>query len=205
MKATSADFATRASLLHRLRVGHEEDAWREFYDLYWRPVYGYARRYGLGRQDAEDVVQDVMVAAVRALPGFEYQPDRGRFRGWMATLARRKVIDRLRRRAARVPEAACREEAGDWDGVPDPSSETVDAHWEREWALGLLSLAMERVAHGMDSRRWEAFRRYVLEEEAPAAVAADCGLSVDALYVLKHRVVDRIREEASRLRAENWG
>jgi RNA polymerase sigma-70 factor (ECF subfamily) len=205
MKSTSAEFATRASLLERLRGEREEDAWQEFYDLYWRPVYGYARRYGLGSEDAEDVVQDVMVAAARAMPAFAYHPDRGRFRGWMGTLARRKVIDRLRRRAARVPAAACHDMPGDADDVADPRTENTDERWEREWALGLLSLAMERVANGMPPGRWEAFRRYVLEEETPASVAADCGLSVDALYVLKHRVVVRIREEASRLRADGWG
>lgn len=204
-QSTSTAVPTRASLLDRLRVGSADDDWREFYALYWRPVYGYARRFGLSCQEAEDVVQEVMAAAVRAMPTFEYRRRQGSFRGWMGTLVRHKVIDRMRRRRARVPDAASQDRETPWEDVPDSRQDAHGDRWEREWEQALLSLAMERASADLAPDRWEAFRRMALEEESPASVARDCGLSVNALYVLKHRILEQIRAEADRLRAEEWG
>ena len=74
---------TRASLLDRLDGDVREQDWEEFYEMYWRVIYGYGRGWGLSPDDAEDLVQEVMVTVLRRLPAFEYDRSRGRFLSWI--------------------------------------------------------------------------------------------------------------------------
>jgi RNA polymerase sigma-70 factor (ECF subfamily) len=43
---------------------------------------------------------------------------------------------------------------------------------------------------------WRAFRRVVLEGAPPTAVAAELGTSVNAVFIAKSRVLQRLRQEA---------
>ena len=54
---------------------------------------------------------------------------------------------------------------------------------------------MELVRHEFEARTWEAFWRVVVEGQAPAAVAVALGMSPNAVYVAKSKVLRRFREE----------
>jgi RNA polymerase sigma-70 factor (ECF subfamily) len=43
---------------------------------------------------------------------------------------------------------------------------------------------------------WQAFRRYVLDEEESSKVAADLEMTVNAVQIAKSRVLKRLRELA---------
>ena len=58
---------TSESLVVRLTAGIDDDAWEEFYRLYWRAVYGYALRFSSERSAAEDIVQEVFVKIMSEL------------------------------------------------------------------------------------------------------------------------------------------
>src|SRR5438552_1369435 len=79
---------TRASLLVRLRDGHDREAWRQFVDLYAPLVYGFARRRGLQDADAADLMQDVLRAVSGAAGRLDYDPAKGTFRSWLFTVTR---------------------------------------------------------------------------------------------------------------------
>ena len=70
-------------------------------DAYGPLILGLARRLLPPGSDVEDVVQDVVVELWRTADRFD--PTRGSDRGYVATVTRRRVIDR-RRRAERRPE-----------------------------------------------------------------------------------------------------
>ena len=60
---------TRRSLLSRLRDLSDSDSWRTFFDTYWRLIYNVARKSGLSDGDAQDVVQETVIAVARKMPG----------------------------------------------------------------------------------------------------------------------------------------
>ena len=88
---------TRATLLERLRDGADALAWDEFFARYWPTIYGFARHRGCSLHTAEEVVQDVMLKVFQQRDIFHYDPSRGRFRDWLATVVRNQVFERRRR------------------------------------------------------------------------------------------------------------
>lgn len=85
-----------------------------FYERYADSLYAFiAHRLAGAREDVEDIWQESLVAALRALPG--YQGNSHLFT-WLCGIARRKVIDHLRQPGqmdlALTEEADC--EASEW-------------------------------------------------------------------------------------------
>src|SRR3954447_11639453 len=91
---------THPSLLVRLRDPRDHDAWATFVRLYAPLVYGFARRKGLQDADAADLTQEVLRGVHGSAARLDYEPPRGSFRGWLFTIAYRKLHD-LRARQAR--------------------------------------------------------------------------------------------------------
>jgi RNA polymerase sigma-70 factor (ECF subfamily) len=111
------------------------EALRAAYDRYGRLVYRIARACLAVPADAEDVTQATFVSAWQARDTFD--ADRGTLGGWLAAIARRRTIDRLRslERQRRLDDAAARV-----DLTTRPSAEgTVDEVVARMTVLDELS------------------------------------------------------------------
>src|SRR5579859_5779081 len=89
---------TRATLLQRLKDWQDQSSWEEFFNTYWKLIYGVAVKGGLTRQESEDVVQETMMAVAKHMPGFKYDPALGSFKGWLLNLTRWRITDQLRKR-----------------------------------------------------------------------------------------------------------
>src|SRR6185436_20130176 len=88
---------TRQSLLERLRRWDDQCSWQEFFDSYWGLIYGVARKAGLNDADAQDVVQETIIATARKMPEFRYDPSVGTFKAWLMRLTRWRIADHFRR------------------------------------------------------------------------------------------------------------
>jgi len=95
--------ATRQSLLSRLKDWEDHESWRDFFDTYWRLIYGLALRSGLTTTEAEDVVQETLLAVAKEMPDFKYDPARGSFKGWLLEITRRRIANQVRRRGETSP------------------------------------------------------------------------------------------------------
>lgn len=79
------------AMLQRRELGAIE----ELYDRHHRLALALAYRVVGDRESAEDVVQETFLAAWRQAS--TYQPERGRARAWLLSIARHRAIDRIRR------------------------------------------------------------------------------------------------------------
>jgi len=78
------------------RVGeHDREAFEILYGRYVRPVFSLALRRLGDRGHAEDAVQEAFAAIWRSAS--TYRPERGAAGGWLYTVARNAIVDRLRR------------------------------------------------------------------------------------------------------------
>jgi RNA polymerase sigma-70 factor (ECF subfamily) len=176
-----------SSLLLRLCRPGEQGAWRRFIDLYTPLLYYWACRMGLPARDAADLVQDVFVTLVQKLPQFRYDPGKS-FRSWLRTVAENCWRDALRKRAALPHHAGA---ALDDAAVPDGAA----ALWEAEYRQHLLGRAVHLMRTDFEEETWKACWALVVEGKSGADAAAELGLTVEAVYAAKARVLRRLRQE----------
>jgi RNA polymerase sigma-70 factor (ECF subfamily) len=189
---------TRPSLLVRLRDARDGDAWRQFVELYAPLVYRYARRHRLQDADAADLTQEVLRAVSGAVGRLEYDPGRGSFRGWVFTLAHRRLCDFLTRRRRQEQGSGDSATRGLLDDLPAPEEE----QWERDYERRLFVWAAERARGEFREATWQAFWQTAVEGRPAAEVARALATSVGAVYIAKSRVQARLKGLVQEARAE---
>jgi RNA polymerase sigma-70 factor, ECF subfamily len=183
---------TSASLLDRLRLGPDEGSWRRLVELYTPLIRGWLGRHAR-LHDADDLVQEVLSVVVRKLPQFVRQPRTGAFRRWLRSISVNCLRDFWKRQRGR-PRGT-----GDSDFVQmltqleDPGS-ALSRLWDEEHDRHVTGRLLEMIRPDFEPNTWQAFRRVALDGVAPDQAAAELGLSVNAVFIAKSRVMRRLRE-----------
>jgi RNA polymerase sigma-70 factor (ECF subfamily) len=180
-------FTTPASLLTRLREGPSGPAWSRFLDLYSPLLFAWAYRLGLSDPDVADLVQEVLATLVEQLPRFRYDPSRS-FRAWLKTV----LLNGWRKhRARRTRLFGAGDEALDQVSEADPRLELDEA----EYRSHLVARALAVMQAEFEPSTWRACWEFVVADRPAAEVATELGLSVNAVYLAKSRVLRRLRAE----------
>ncbi len=146
---------TRATLLERLRDGENALAWDEFFACYWPTIYGFARHRGCSEHTAEEIVQDVMLKVFQQRDVYQYDPDRGRFRDWLAAVIRNQVAEYRRRPANRLRAVGGEANVDVLEQVGE--EQEPDAAWEEAFENSLLLALLDAVRRETNARSYLAF------------------------------------------------
>ncbi len=197
--------ATRPTLLFRIRDWQDGESWEEFHRLYRRLIYGRACRAGLGHADAEDVAQDVLKRVAETIRDFEYDPQRGSFRGWLMQLTQWRIADKISRRPkaeAQLPQRSDHEGDGTAtvERLPAPANE--DDEWDREWQLHLLAAAAERLARRVKPQHFQVFDLYVQQQWSVLEVSKELGINPASVYLIGHRLTKQLKVEVEKLQKQ---
>lgn len=195
---------TRASLIRRLKHWHDDSGWREFFRIYWRLIYGIARRAGLTDAEAQDVVQETLVAVAKRMPNFEYDPAIGAFKVWLLNLTRWWIAEEFRKRQQQAAVTQRSTQSGVDSSGADLAlgAPNLAAVWEAEWQSNLFRAALDKLRRRGDPERYQIFDCYVNRDWPPAKVADRFSVSLDQVYQTKHRFAELLREEVLRLERE---
>ena len=185
---------TSVSLLERLKNARPDASdWNRLQGIYLPLIERWLGRVpGLG-DEAADLAQDVFVVMVRELPRFERQRE-GSFRAWLRRVTVNKVRSHRKRRSRRLPIAIDPAEKF-LEQLADPSG-NLAREWDQEHDRHVFQKLLAIVEPDFNATTWEAFRRFALDGVPAAQVAAELGLSVNAVLQAKSRVLKRLREEA---------
>ena len=191
--------ATRNSLIERLGNWEDRARWQEFFDTYWRLIYGVARKSGLSDAEAQDVVQDTVISVAKNIT--RYDKKAGSFKSWLLQLTRWRIIDQVRKRS---PAGATRGGADTGrtatiDRVPDTTGKKLEEIWEEEWKESLLATAVERVKRKVNAKHFQIFDCAVLKRWSVAKVASALGVSAAQVYLVKHRIAAMLKREVAAL------
>ena len=189
---------TRATLIERLKDLGDQASWAEFFETYWALIYGVAVKAGLKPEEAEDVVQDTMIAVAKNLPEFKYDPNIGSFKGWLLTTTRWRITDLLRRRGpVHLMEPPKDDDEGGTDGVAMmPDLENI---WNTEWESHVLTTALARARRRLDPKHYQIFDCYVNKKWPPDKVAKLFRINVAQVYLVKNRATDAIKNEVEKI------
>lgn len=180
---------TSLTLLQKLAVevtGGNEAAWVRFFALYTPAIRRFVE-WNDKTHEPDDVIQDVYLKLVEILRTGTYQPDKARFRTFLATLIRRHLISLYRKDQARGGD---RNFSLD-ELVEEPTvSPTQGDALDRQWAEAKHAAAVEHVLTktAMSQRNKQVYRAHVLEGRSADEVAATFGITKNLVGQIKFRV-----------------
>lgn len=195
---------TRQTLLSRLRNWDDQSSWREFFNLYWRLIYGVARQAGLSESEAQEVVQETIITVAKQMPEFRYDKAKGSFKSWLRKTAGWRIQDQFRRRQRDQRLTTEPLDTGTDAVQPEAAIEggAFDALWDSEWRHNLIAVAVERVKKQVEPKEFQVFDLCTNKEWPAARVARALHLLRPQVYYLNRKVTRLIEQEATRLNHE---
>ena len=164
---------TSMTLLQKLAVektGGNEASWVRFFNLYTPAIRRFVE-WNDHVHDPDDVVQEVYLKLVEVIRSGRYDPDRARFRTFLALLIRRQLITLYRQDQARhVADCCSIDDLTEELAVPSEQQEQIDLSWAK---------AKHEAA---------VYRAYVIENRPMEEVSATFGVAPDIIYKVKNRV-----------------
>jgi len=158
---------------------HALSALSELCQIYWRPVYVFLRRQGIGQHDAQDLTQGFFADLIESRAYARADPTKGRFRSFLLGTLKHFVAhardhDHAQKRGGasvvvQLDEAAISEAER---YASRCSHWSADGIFEREWAASLARQALDRLAQeyelGGKGALFEALKSRLTAGEAAA-------------------------------------
>lgn len=189
---------TSRSLLQRARDPADSASWRRLTDLYGPLIRRWVRRSVDQPADADDVVQEVLTTLVRELSRFEHNQRPGAFRAWLKMITLNRLREYWKSRRGDLQGTGDAAAAERLLQLEDPESPLVRA-WDEEHDRHVVETLLESIRLEFQSSTWFAFQRTVRESRPVAEVAAELGLTPNAVMIAKSRVLKRLRQIADGL------
>jgi len=181
----------------------EKAALEQLFATYWKPIYFFLRRKGLGPQAAEDAVQGFFLHLLERDFLVRLDPARGRLRSYLLRALEHYLVNLHERDVALKRGGAYRFIPLDvvlaereLPAAPAPALQA----YEREWALGLMERSLCRLRREYDEGKRKGGGETILGffglDRAPtyAEAAAECGMSVPQFKATLHRARERFRD-----------
>ena len=182
-----------STLLERVKA-NQSGAWARLADLYGPVVYRWCRQSGVTRDDAPDVVQEVFAALTLHIAGFRREKPGDSFTAWLRTITHNKVCDHFRSRRGQPAAEGGSEAQQRLQQLAEPSEPSEASNLQDVQDM-VLPIGLDLVRAEFEPRTWDAFRRAVIERQPPIRVANELGMSIQAVYQAKSRVLRRLRQD----------
>lgn len=180
---------TSMTLINAAKNLRSSSAWHRLVEMYSPKVYAACRKAGVPPSECRAVCNDVWLAAVKYLPSFEKdEGEKGQFRCWLGKVTKSKVGDYFRKNPQRQSLRSNHElNQFAWPQEEESSEDSDDAN--------LAKRVLNAIQARFGSDGLEVFMRLVVEGQRAAEVADATGKTPGAIYTLKSRILDWVRDE----------
>lgn len=182
-----------------MRDGVGDGDWQRFYSLYEKPILAFAAARSLNEADCQDVLQETMVRMLRV--GFErFDPEKGKFTGFLFNVARGCAVDAIRRRTRTqsrhiaIDASSADETSQPHRQLPDKTETPAEAA-ERQ---GQMALALTVLDYLIEQRCFQPktiglFKAATIQQRTPDEIATAFQTSTGNVYQAKHAVLIKLR------------
>jgi len=196
---------TRHSLINRLKNWEDQQSWQDFFDTYWKLIYGMAIKAGLTDAEAQDVVQETVVNVAKKIKDFQVGREHGSFKAWLLQITRWRITDQFRKRLPAIahghPVITDRSTArtSTVERIADPASLNLDEVWELEWEQNLAEAALEKTRQQVNPQTYQMFQLHAIKQLPASKVAKTLGVTRAQVYFAKYKVSRLVQKEVRRL------
>lgn len=179
----------------------------ELCELYWPPLYSYARRHGHSVEEAQDLTQAFFVRLLEKHTVQAADPERGRFRSFLLAsfkhfAANERERDHAKKRGGGQAPISLEFDTAEARYEAEPGHDlTPEALFDQQWARGVLDRALAALrAECLKAGKAATFdqvKDLLVGEKSPggyAAIAATLHTSEGAVKVMIHRLRRRYRQ-----------
>ena len=183
---------TRTTMVMGLRDLEDQIVWNKFFNSYWKLIYHTARTSGLEDADAQEVVQETVIAVTKNIGNFDYDRSKGSFKGWLMKTTKWKIIDQFRK----LQKKQVRESSDDSENIEQLADELpgVDVYWEKNWKSELLEAALEKIRVEVNPLYFQVYDLLVAKDNKPKEVAKKLGIPTSQVYLAKHRITEALKK-----------
>ena len=182
---------TRVTLLQRLRDRHDEPSWNEFVTAYQPYMLAVLRHFGASHHDAEDLGQEALLKAWKALPDYQHLAGKCKFRTWLCVICRNAMLNQQQKRHNRET----REQPEDAGLYSQPE---VLALAEQEWRRHIAKTAWELVQPRFAPQVAQCFL-LCASGRSSADIGRELGLAESSVRTNRQRVGAALTKEIVRL------
>lgn len=180
---------TSRKLLAAIGSGPGATRWTEFFHKYTPGLRDYATRH-FRSLEADDLIQDTFLVLVKRLKTYQYDPKaKGAFHNYLTGILRFIAIDQLR--------SEDRESTGRKRLTDDPTAQHIaEAPFSLDvWKKSAYEVALRRLLADprVQPQTKEIFKRVAIRGEKPETVAANFGLTRNAVDQIKDRTIRRLK------------
>lgn len=177
-------------LIGKIRRKQNKDAANDLLGKYYREIYAYTYRQTGDRELAMDLTQDIFVAVLKGLHGFDEK--KAEFRTWLYRIASNKIIDYYRssRHKQTMLQRGMILETGEERGETDEGFERV---LQKETIGEVMRIVM-----GYDIEWARIFQKKCFDELSFREIAEELGISENTAKTRFYTIVKKVREEVRR-------
>ena len=164
-------------------------------------IFNVARRAGLSEADAKDIVQETIVKVHKSLERFQYDRNRGSFKGWLCSVTRSRLAEHFKKQQKRPLLRAPLDEAGNaLEKMADPDGPVLEKIWDEEWHKHLIATALATLKRRVSPKQFQVFKCHCVDGWTVKETGRALNVNAAQIYMAKQRVGNLFREELERAR-----
>ena len=191
---------TRHTLLQKICDRHDDRAWEDFVYYYEKYIYVVCRRIHLDHNEAEELVQQVMIKLWKKIPELKFDKTK-RFRGWIAQVTRNTVIDHFRAKKRRENRLEKAYDSEHWAYYREDSVPEFEALVEKEWENYLVNMALQNIKAKVSEKMSSVFLE-LQKGKKHKQISDEKEMPLNSVYVYQKRMTIKLKEEIERLNKE---
>jgi len=195
---------TSLSLLDRVCQSGDSESWNRLVWLYAPLLKRWLDEYEIQHSEVDDIVEEILVAAVKDLPELQHHQRTGAFRSRLRTILADRVREFWRSREYQPIAIGTSSLDERLTQLQDDTSE-VSGNWNRDHDEHVINRLIEAARPHFERKTWLAFRRQVIDGEQADVVARELGMSVSSVHMARSRVLDTLRRESKGLVGDRQG
>jgi len=186
-----------------------EEALEKLCRTYWRPIYGFVRRQGVGPEEAKDLTQGFFALLLERRDFDAVRKEKGRLRSYLLT-SLKHFLTNERNRAMAIKRGEGKhliplEDLRERERVGFEPADTLppDQIYERHWALSVLDQVVARLgqeyraAGSTSAGLFDQLQKSLTDEPdraSPADTAEEFGMTASAVRQASYRLRQRYRQ-----------